>query len=79
MNHVRAAADIVGGQAALARALEVKPPTVNQWVVGTRQVPAEKCPAIERVTGGQVRCEDLRPDVAWGVLRLAATEAKTGA
>lgn len=46
-------------------------------------VPAEHCPAIERATAGAVRCEDLRPDVAWSVLRgqvdrqapeLAATE-----
>lgn len=42
---------------------------VNQWVNGVRQVPAERCPAIERATGGAVRCEDLRPDVDWGVLR----------
>lgn len=31
------------------------------------RVPAEYCPRIERITG--VRCEDLRPDVEWGVLR----------
>ena len=42
---------------------------VNQWVNGVRQVPAERCPAIERATDGAVRCEDLRPDVDWGVLR----------
>ena len=33
------------------------------------RVPAEHCPAIERATGGKVRCEDLRPDVDWSVLR----------
>ncbi len=33
------------------------------------RVPAEHCPAIERATGGAVRCEDLRPDIEWGVLR----------
>lgn len=33
----------------------------------TRGVPAEYCPLIERETG--VRCEALRPDIAWGVLR----------
>jgi DNA-binding transcriptional regulator YdaS (Cro superfamily) len=31
------------------------------------KVPAEHCPAIERATG--VRCEELRPDVPWEVLR----------
>lgn len=69
---IRTAADIVGGQAALARLLDVKPPTVNQWVNGDRRVPAEQCPSIERATKGAVRCEDLRPDVAWDVLRMQA-------
>jgi DNA-binding transcriptional regulator YdaS (Cro superfamily) len=69
---IRAAAEKVGGQASLARILDVKPPTVNQWVKGERQVPAEQCPAIERATGGAVRCEELRPDVPWEVLRMQA-------
>jgi DNA-binding transcriptional regulator YdaS (Cro superfamily) len=63
------ACDFVGGQAALARALGVKPPTVNQWTKAERPVPAERCPAIERATSGRVRCEDLRPDVDWAYLR----------
>jgi len=74
MSAIKTAADIVGGQAALARALDVKPPTVNQWVKGERRVPAEQCPSIERATSGKVRCEDLRPDVAWDVLRMQAGE-----
>ena len=32
-----------------------------------RGIPAEKCPDIEALTG--VRCEELRPDVNWAVLR----------
>lgn len=67
---IRTAAELLGGQAALARVLEVKPPTVNQWCNGDRRVPAEQCPFIERATKGAVRCEDLRPDVAWDVLRM---------
>lgn len=27
------------------------------------------CISIERVTGGDVRCEELRPDVEWWVVR----------
>lgn len=73
---IRAAAEKVGGQAALARILDVKPPTVNQWVKGERRVPAEQCPAIERATDGAVRCEDLRTDVAWDVLRMQSEPAK---
>lgn len=40
--------------------------TVQQWK-RTQRVPAEYCPDIEAITG--VRCEELRPDVNWSVLR----------
>lgn len=59
----------IGGQAMMARAIKVSPPTVSQWCNGVRPIPAERCPEIERVTGGAVRCEELRPDVDWAVLR----------
>ncbi len=56
---------------ALARAMgePVKRQNVEHWVASPRGVPAEHCPAIERATAGAVRCEDLRPDVDWSVLR----------
>jgi DNA-binding transcriptional regulator YdaS (Cro superfamily) len=64
------AAEIVGGsQATLAAALGVTKSAVNQWKTEGRQVPAEHCPEIERLTEGAVRCEQLRPDVSWDVLR----------
>jgi len=79
-NPVIAACEKVGGQAALARILGVKPPSVNQWVKADRPVPAERCPAIEKATGGAVRCEDLRPDVDWAYLRASDCECpKVGA
>lgn len=56
---VRACA-VVGGQANLARALEVSAPTVNQWAAGIRDVPLDRCVPIECLTG--VRCKELRPD-----------------
>ena len=49
--------------------LGVPAPLVSQWRTGVRQVPAERCIAIEQITGGAVRCEDLRPDLPWGYLR----------
>ena len=49
---------------------------VSSWVNGLRQVPAERCPQIEQATGGLVRCEDLRPDVAWAVLRNSTIPAQ---
>lgn len=42
-----------------------------------RVFPAEHCPKVERATrerGDVVLCEDLRPDVAWDVLRMQAVE-----
>ncbi|WLW86121.1 helix-turn-helix domain-containing protein [Klebsiella pneumoniae] len=53
----------------MSRNLGVSAPTVNQWTSGTRQIPAERCPEIEKATGGVVTCEDLRPDVDWKYLR----------
>ena len=57
------------GGTLLARAIGVSPVVMSFWRTGARQVPAERCPAIEAATGGLVRCEDLRPDVQWSVLR----------
>ena len=42
---------------------------MSDWTSGKRRVPAERCPQIEAATNGLVRCEDLRPDVQWSVLR----------
>lgn len=64
---IEIAAEIVGSQTALAALLGVTKAAVGQWK--DRQVPAEHCPVIERLTGGRVRCESLRPDIEWGVLR----------
>lgn len=73
---LRKIAPQMGGFAALARLLEVSPPTVHQWASGARPVPADRCPQIERVTHGKVTCEDLRPDVDWAYLRGTAKKRK---
>lgn len=62
---IQQACAYVGGQAELARLLEVSPPTVNQWCKEIREVPPSRCLAIERATGGQVTRADLRPDDYW--------------
>lgn len=69
--HIKRAIDIKGSGAALASAISRSPQFVSQLLRGDRDVPAELCPVIERETG--VRCELLRPDVPWGVLREQAT------
>lgn len=61
-----------GRQTAIALSIGCQPQLVWQWSRGVRRVPAERCPEIERATGGAVRCEELRPDVAWDVLRMQA-------
>ena len=53
-----------GKAAELARAIGVHPVLIAQWC-GDRQVPANRCPDIERATAGQVTCEELRSDLAW--------------
>lgn len=63
-------------QAALARSLGVTPGAVNQWVSGMTTLTAERCIQIEKATAGQVRCEDLRPDVDWAYIRGTSSEQK---
>jgi len=62
------AADAVGGRTALAVLLGVSRQTIYDWAA--LKVPAARCPVIERLTNGAVRCEDLRPDIEWRVLRV---------
>ncbi len=50
---------------------------MSTWTLGRRKVPVERCIDIERATAGQVRCEDLRPDIDWAVLRQPAPKAQT--
>lgn len=68
------AAKIAGGQSSLASKLSktrggepITAARVWNWVNREEKAPAEFCPDIESLTG--VRCEELRPDVNWAVLR----------
>lgn len=36
---------------------------------GCRKPNAGLCIQIERETGGEIRCEELRPDIDWGWIR----------
>ena len=67
------AAEILGGQAALAKILGYEDRrNVWPWFATDRPFPAEHCPTVERATNGEVTCEQLRPDVSWSVLRNVA-------
>ena len=69
MDAIEKAAKILGSQTELAELCGVSRGAVSQWKGAERKVPAEYCPLIERATQGRVRCEELRPDVQWDVLR----------
>jgi DNA-binding transcriptional regulator YdaS (Cro superfamily) len=51
-----------GSQANLARALNETPMTIHQWLRRNR-IPLKHVVKIERVSGGAVTKEQLRPDV----------------
>lgn len=65
MDPIINAAQLVGGQRRLAEKLGVSQPTISEWRTGRRQVPRDRCPLIEKATGGKVACEMLRPDLRW--------------
>lgn len=72
---------LMGGMTETVRKLNERghditgPATVYQWT--KTRVPSDYCPDIEAITG--TRCEQLRPDVAWGVLRQAKRTPKHSA
>lgn len=74
MNALEKATTLLGGASALARAIGVSESSPAMWKQRGR-VPAEHCPLIEKVTSGAVVCEELRPDVAWDVLRRKPKKA----
>jgi DNA-binding transcriptional regulator YdaS (Cro superfamily) len=82
---LKKAVDLAGGQTALARALTRPGRTITQahvwkWLHSPNpdvMPPAEYCPDIERITG--VRCEELRSDVNWGVLRGTGNKSREAA
>ncbi len=56
---IERAAMIVGSKRKLGAHLGITGQAIAQW----RRCPAEHAPLIERATGGQVTCHDLRPDL----------------
>ena len=64
------ACERVGTQRKLAEILGVTEAAVWQVRKGRRAIPARWCPLIEEATKGAIKCEKLRPDIKWQVLRL---------
>lgn len=72
MNSIKDAINLAGSASALALLVGVSPQAVCFWRDKKRKIPADKCPLIERVTDGAIRCEALRPDVEWAYIRGTA-------
>lgn len=73
----RLGVDVVGGQAATARLLEVTQPTIWRWLKSRKLCPAEHVAVFEQATGIDRR--RLRPDLFGDPLAIAAPDASEGA
>lgn len=69
MKPIQIAIQHMGNASRLAKALGVTTQAICFWRDDERKIPADRCIQIEAATGSLVRCEDLRPDVRWDVLR----------
>lgn len=74
MDSLKAAIEHAGGMTKFAAALGVSVQRLSNWL--DRGVPAERCPDIELASKGLARCEALRPDVNWHVLRNSAPQPR---
>ena len=70
--HFERAVRIIGGSTATARLLGLYPSAVSNMIARGKPIDASYCPLIEQATGRRVKCEELRPDVRWDVLRGSA-------
>jgi DNA-binding transcriptional regulator YdaS (Cro superfamily) len=63
------AVEILGGQAALARAIGKRQQHVYNWLRKPSSLPETVAIEIERLTERKVTVEQLLPDVPWHVIR----------
>ncbi|OCG33673.1 MULTISPECIES: transcriptional regulator [unclassified Gilliamella] len=67
---IKKAIDFFGGsQVKTAKKLNVSKSQVWQWLNNVNAIAIEKAIDIEDKTNGAVKCEELRPDVNWSVIR----------
>ncbi len=57
---LRALAKFKNVQSDFAKAIGVKPMTINQWLYRNRKIPHDHVPTVSRVTG--IPKHELRPD-----------------
>ncbi|MFY3095257.1 Cro/CI family transcriptional regulator [Achromobacter xylosoxidans] len=68
---VRSAIKRAGGVAVVAKGLRVSRISVYDWI-SNGYVPAKRAVAIEKLSDGAARCEDMCHDVEWSVIRGSA-------
>lgn len=61
--NIQKAVEVLGSQAAMAKAVGVSQPFVNDMLHSRKRVPAELCQKMEAATNGAVTRYELRPDV----------------
>lgn len=66
--NLREAIKRAGGVAYVAGHFGISPVSVYEWI-STGQVPAERCPEIEKLSRRKVRCEELNSRVDWAYVR----------
>lgn len=71
---IKEAISNLGSQTLLAKAIDVKQPTIHRMLKGMTTISAEHAIKIEKVTNGQVKKEHLRPDI-FGELNTEANHA----
>ena len=75
MNAISKAIDCLGSQGQLAKSVNLSQSAISQYVLGMKRPSAEVAIRIEAATNGQVKVEDIRPDVPWHVIRGNSSEA----
>lgn len=75
-SHIKDIIRDAGGAKAIAKDRHIHESAVYNWIA-RGQIPAEHCPSLERLSGGLRRCEQMRTDVEWGVLRGASAATVT--
>lgn len=65
-----------GYKAKLARAIGRSPSYFSRQLAGSRSFNEADCIEIEKFTAGEVRCEDILPDVDWAFLRRQSQGAE---
>lgn len=66
---LRKAVEIVGSQSKLARMLDLNTNSVYGWMRGQSVPSPINCIAIEKVTEGKIKRDDILPDYDWEKLR----------